>query len=129
MTIIEARKYIGQKKLGFGSSFDGSAEDYRELQPQDQVNLAYETALYIVANPSLFTPEQVKVSARFTQSGSNPPLEDTSFDFSMFGDEILNNAREINPFDPQNIKTVGAYLLVTAFLLGVAYIYINKKTV
>lgn len=128
MNISEARKFVGQKQMGLGSSFDGSAFAYAALEPSEQVSLNKKVADYIVGNPSLFTTEQVNLSSRISSSQSSGlPLANTSFDFSMFGDEVLNNAREINPFDITNIKTVGFYLLGAALVLGVAYVYINKR--
>lgn len=127
LTITDARKIVG-RELGYGSTFSGEIAAYSALAPEQKVRLNHEVNRFIADNPSQFTTDQVLLAERWM--ANNPtykPLLDTSFDWSMFGNEMLNNARDINPLDPKNIGKTGFSLLLAAVALGGLYIYLNKK--
>lgn len=111
MNITELRKQIGQN-LGFGSGFDGTPNAYSKLSASNQIRLTDAMAQYIANHPSGFTPDQVAMSERRVESslfGSG--LNDTSFDWGMFGNEMLNEANTI----VGNVgKTLSLVLLVAA---------------
>lgn len=93
MTIAEARALVG-RQIGLPASFDGSVAAYSALTPQEQLNLNQSLALFIVANPASFTPEQVGYAARASARNGAATIEDASFDWGMFFEELGNEARD-----------------------------------
>lgn len=93
MTIAEARALVG-RQIGLPADFDGSVAAYAALTPQEQLNLNQALALFIVANPASFTPEQVGYAARASARAGAATIEDTSFDWGMFFEEVGANARD-----------------------------------
>lgn len=123
LTIPDARQIVGQR-LGFGATFGGDIASYSSLSPENQVKLNAGVMRFIRENPSLFSADQVTYANRKEFPDG---LLDTRFDWDMFKEEFVGNAREINPLDPSNIKTVGYNILIGALALGALYIYIKDK--
>lgn len=124
-SINDARRIVGQKL--FGPTFGGTVASYAGLTQANQVKLNAEVMQFIVDNPTQFRDDEVK-QARQVLSGGRiaKPMDDPSFSFSDFGDEMMNNVRKINPLDPDNIKQVGYTLLFAGVVVAIAFIYINK---
>lgn len=125
MTITDARRVVGQRM--FGPNFGGTVASYSALKQADQVALNAAVMRYIVDNPVQFRDDEVKQAQQVLSGGRvAKPMDDPSFSFSDFGNEFLNNARKINPLDPDNIKSVGYSLLIAGVIVAVAFVYINK---
>lgn len=75
-----------------------------------------------------FTGTEIAVAER-VKSQPFAPLEDTSFDWGMFGNEILNQAEDINPFSERNRSQTGLMIFAGIVIIGLAYVYVNRKTV
>lgn len=89
MSITEARARVGQQ-LGY-QNFGGSIADYQALTSQQQIDLDNGVAAFIVANPSYFTPDQVRLSSNRV---ANPQqsIQDTSINWTDFGNAVVDNA-------------------------------------
>lgn len=76
MTIPQARKIVGQQ-LGF-TGFDGSVDAYRNLTPQQQIDLTKALFNYIKANPGNFTDAQQQTVAAEDSRIQKAVIEDAS---------------------------------------------------
>lgn len=109
MTIQEARKFVGQS-IGLPSSFDGSVAAYRALSAARQTELTKALVNYINANPDKFTAAQVQTARAESNRAQSLSVEDTSYNWSEFVDEALDQGAAI---------TTGAgYSIATAIVLA-----------
>lgn len=116
MTISEARNAVG-KSLGL-TSFDGSTAAYQSLSAADQVRVNDALSAYIVANAGAFTPAQFDIAkANTTSPGFNSPLADESFNYGMFGNELLNNADKLTKAGGSILQN-GIYLAISLAVLA-----------
>ena len=88
--------------------------------------VAYNKALadYIQANPAQFSPVDLN-TAQIVNGKTYSGLDDASFDWGMFGGEIVNQSNELNPFSQQNrskTKWFSFALLAVAALALVAWL-------
>lgn len=119
MTIQDARAQVAQQ---FGwINFDGSASAYSNLSQADQVKLSDALMSYIVTNSGAFSDAQVTEARRVAASkGFNSPLADDSFNYTQFGDEVLNNAKkevDIGGGILKNVIYIAAIIGVLAYVL------------
>lgn len=88
--------------------------------------IAYNKALaaYIQANPAQFETVDLN-TAQIVTGKSYSGLEDASFDWEMFGGEVVNQANDLNPLSEKNrsqTKWFGFALLAVLGLGLIAYI-------
>lgn len=88
MDVTQARILVG-KQFGF------SEEDSRapaNLSVEDRTKLLDYTFAYVAEHPEQFEPRQVDIAKRHVAAwGTNTPLNDTSFNWTLFKDEVGNN--------------------------------------
>lgn len=100
---------------------DGSGFEYVNLRPEQQVALTNAVASYIVGRPDLFDAATINNAMQ----ARNTPIGSTSISLGEFTDAFIENARAINPLDPQNLPTVGKYLFYGALTLGAVYLVVT----
>jgi len=61
MDIVELRAKVGQETLG-DPRFDGSAASFRELEPNEQIEITNRMKEFIRNNPDGFTENQLKIA-------------------------------------------------------------------
>jgi hypothetical protein len=88
--------------------------------------IAYNKALaaYIQANPARFEAVDLN-TAQIVSGKTYSGLDDTSFDWGMFGGEVVNQANDLNPFSEQNrtqSKWISLAVLAVVALGLVAYL-------
>ena len=110
-----ARTVVAQR-LGF----DPSNLTYDQ---RTQYNKAL--AGYISQYPNSFSALTLDIARRELQQGDYPALSDTGLDLGAFVDAAVANAQAINPLDPQNIGTVGKYLLGAAAVVVFGYLVVK----
>lgn len=94
MTIPELRVIVG-RQMGLPLAFDGTRTAYGNLTAAQQVTLTQGMLDYIRNNPGQFTSAQVETANVEGPRIAGATIEDTSFDWGMFGDEVANNALEL----------------------------------
>lgn len=101
---------------------DGTAWTYSQ---RVEYNKAF--AAYVLAHPASFSDADTQTAAAISRQMPTQ-LDETSIaaSLSAFGDEALQNARDINPLDKQNIKQVAMTLLIAAVFLGGVYIVVRN---
>lgn len=128
MTIAEARRTVGEQ---IGITNDGSIKAYQDLTQAEQIRLMDAVFDYIAKNPAYFTASQVALAAKNIASSHHMrPLEDTSFDWGEFGDEVVNNAGEIVKgvgSTTKNLLYLAVVVAVVAYVLP-AGIALYQKT-
>lgn len=90
MTIAQARALVGQS-MGL-RDFDGSIDAYRNLTAGQQIDLTKRLFDYIKANPANFTETQKATVAAEDSRIQAASLQDTSFDWGQFMQELEANA-------------------------------------
>lgn len=108
------------RSMGFYSN-DGSGFQYVDLAPAQQVALTNALASYIVARPDLFDAFTINQAMQ----ARNTPIGSASITLGEFTDAFIENARAINPLDPQNLPTVGKYLFYGVVTLGAVYLVVT----
>lgn len=88
-----------------------------DLKPDVRIQFYDNVARYIKENPADFSPEQQAIANRRVSSDLyQKPLEDTSFDWGMFGNEVANNAVKITSAGGNVIRNA-VYLAVVILIV------------
>lgn len=94
---------------------------YNALTAVQQVTLTNALATYISTRPELFDTGETSLvnpylSARHALN--LPPVDSSAYLVGGFVDAVLENAREINPLDPQNIGSNGQRIFWGVVIVG-----------
>jgi hypothetical protein len=113
MNIPELRIVVA-RQIGLPSTFDGSVVAYRELSPTQQTNLTKGMLDYIRNNPGRFTDAQVTTATVEGPRIQNATIEDTSFDWGLFADELGANVTAAG----DQVASLGSGVLASVEALG-----------
>jgi hypothetical protein len=91
MTIQQARVFVG-RQIGLSTNFDGSRDAFRNLSAAEQTELTKQLIKYIAQNPGDFTDAQVSTANVELGRADRLSIEDTSFDYDLFFNELETNA-------------------------------------
>lgn len=95
------------KQLGFS---EADSLQPANLSASDRIKLFDYSFKYVADNPSQFEPRQVQIAKQHVAAwGIDKPLEDTSFDWALLGDEMANNALKIG----ESVASVGQGVMNT----------------